>query len=238
MHQEGKLVKCFATKMMSSLIPTEATHDANITKGFTLPEVHSNAVLVILAGFETTASTLQFIFFSLCKHPSIQQELYEASKSIDVTKYESLKDFKLLDAIIKETMRLYPAALINSRYCSETTEIKEGLTIEAGTTVVWSILKYHMSPDLYDEPEKFNPARWSGNESNTLQDDAWFSFGQGPRACPGTRLAYYFMKIYIIQLITHFRIVETIGTPASSKVAVKNFKISGEKPLLVKLEKR
>lgn len=201
-------------------------------------EVHSNAVLVILAGFETTASTLQFILFSLCKHPKIQHELYEASKSIDVTKYESLKEFKLLDAIIKETMRLYPAAVINSRYCSETTEIKEGLTIEAGTTVVWSILKYHMDPDLYDEPERFNPSRWTGNESNTLQDDAWFSFGQGPRACPGTRLAYYFMKIYIVQLITQYHIVETRDTPATTKVVLKNFKVSGEKPLMVKLEKR
>merc|ERR1719500_1352797 len=223
---------------MSSLIPSESTHDASITKGFTVREVHSNAVLVILAGFETTASTLQFILFSLCKHPEIQHELYEASKSIDVTKYESLKEFKLLDAIIKETMRLYPAAVINSRYCSETTEIKEGLTIEAGTTVVWSILKYHMDPDLYDEPERFNPSRWTGNESNTLQDDAWFSFGQGPRACPGTRLAYYFMKIYIVQLITQYRIVETRDTPATTKVVLKNFKLVSEKPLLVKLEKR
>ena len=73
---------------------------------------------------------------------------------------------------------MYPAAPFNSRVCSETTEIKEGLTIEAGTTVSWSNLKFHMNPDIYDEPQKFDPDRWEGNESNTLQDDAWFGFGQ------------------------------------------------------------
>ena len=73
---------------------------------------------------------------------------------------------------------MYPAAPFNSRVCSETTEIKEGLTIEAGTTISWSNLKIHMNPDIYDEPQKFDPDRWEGNESNTLQDEAWFGFGQ------------------------------------------------------------
>ena len=220
------------------MIPEEKKFDTTITKGFTSSEIHANAVLVILAGFETTASTLQFILFCLCKNANIQEELFEATKSFDVTSYDSIKDFKLLDAIIKETMRLYPAVPVNTRYCSETTEIKEGLTIDAGTTIVWSNMKFHMSPELYNEPEKFNPARWEGNESNTLQDEAWFGFGQGPRACPGTRLAYYFMKIYIIQLITKYRIVETVGTPAEAKATINNFKLVSEKPLLVKLEKR
>ena len=224
--------------MMSNIIPEEKKFDSTVTKGFTSSEIHANAILVILAGFETTASTLQFVLFCLCKNPQIQEELYKASQSIDVNKYESVKDFKMLDAIIKETMRLFPAVPVNMRYCSETTEIKEGLTIDAGTTIVWSSLKFHMSPDLYDEPEKFIPSRWEGAESNTLQDEAWFGFGQGPRACPGTRLAYYFMKIYIIRLIAAYRIVETVDTPTEAKATITNFKLVSEKPLLVKLEAR
>ena len=83
-----------------------------------------------------------------------------------------------------------------------------------------------------------DPSRWEGKESNTLQDEAWFGFGQGPRACPGTRLAYYFMKIYIIQLLKQFKIVKTEGTPENAKAQIINFKLGSDKPLLVKLEKR
>ena len=224
--------------MMSHIIPEDKKFDSSISKGFTLSEIHSNTMLVILAGFETTASTMQFILYCLCQNQNVQQELYKACELVDVTKYDSVKDFKLLDAVIKETMRMYPATPMNQRYCSETTEIKEGITIEAGTTIVWSNLRFHMSPELHDKPEKFDPSRWEGKESNTLQDEAWFGFGQGPRACPGTRLAYYFMKIYIIQLLKQFKIVKTEGTPENAKAAIINFKLGSEKPLLVKLEKR
>ena len=98
-------------------------------------------------------------YSTLCQNQNVQQELFEACEQIDVTKYESVKDFKLLDAVIKETMRMYPAAPMNQRYCSETTEIKEGITIEAGTTIVWSNLRFHMSPDLHDKPEEFDPSQ-------------------------------------------------------------------------------
>ena len=97
-----------------------------------------------------------------------------------------------------ETMRLYPPAAINTRYCEESASISEEITIEKGTIVCWfnpcklqSSLVYfefsvfHMDEDYYDQPDKFNPDRWEGNESNTLQDENWFGFGQGPRSCPG-----------------------------------------------------
>ena len=90
-----------------------------------------------------------------------------------------------MDAVIKEVMRLFAPAPFGMRTCTETTEVAEGLTIEKGTGVMWSNKSFHYSPDLYDNPEKFDPSRWEGNESITLQDDAWLAFGQGPRSCPG-----------------------------------------------------
>jgi len=229
---------CFIDQMAANTIPEESKFDEKIQKGFTKSEIYSNALAVILAGFETTASSLQFIIFLLCKNPTMQNELFQAAKLIDPSNYNDVKEFKLLDAFIKEVMRMYPPALLNTRYCMEDTEISEELTIEQGTSIIWSNLKFHMSDESYSNPEKFDPSRWDGNESNTLQDEAWFAFGQGPRACPGVRLAYYMMKIYLITLIKNYRICETIETPESSKPHVKNFKLVGEKPLMIKMEKR
>ena len=90
-----------------------------------------------------------------------------------------------MDAVIKEVMRLFAPAPFGMRTCTETTEVAEGLTIEKGTGVMWSNKSFHYSPDLYDNPEKFDPSRWEANESITLQDEAWLAFGQGPRSCPG-----------------------------------------------------
>ena len=66
-------------------------------------------------------------------------------------------------------MRIWPPILVNSRYCEETTQVKEGLTIEKGTTVLWNNLNFHLDPEVYEDPLKFDPSRWEGNESNTLQ---------------------------------------------------------------------
>ena len=224
--------------MATNLIDEKSKFDSSVSKGFTRTEVYSNSLAVILAGFETVASSLQFITFSLCQHPHLQEELYQEARTINTLSYTEVKEFTKLDAFIKETLRLYPPALVNTRYCVETTEISENFTIEAGCSLVWSNLKFHMSDQIYANPEEFDPARWTGNETNTLQDEAWFAFGQGPRACPGVRLAYYIMKIYVVTLLTNFEMVATENTPKVAKPVVKNFKLVSEKPLMVKLVKR
>ena len=74
-------------------------------KGWTPPEILSNAVLFILASFETTASVLQFLIYELAKNPDIQENILREIKKIEKVSYESIRDFKFLDAVIKETMR-------------------------------------------------------------------------------------------------------------------------------------
>ena len=177
--------RTFSSQMMSSLISDETARTGDATKGFTKREIIANSILVILAGHETTASTLQFVLYHLVAHPTIQEQLYESVKDVDVQNYEQVRDCRYLDAIIKESMRLFAVAPFGLRTCTETTDIAEGVTVERGTVVMWSSHNIHMDPNIHHEPHMFNPARWEGNESITLQDDAWFAFGQGPRSCPG-----------------------------------------------------
>ena len=89
------------------------------------------------------------------------------------------------------------------------------------------------------EPNKvFDPSRWEGNESNTLQDDHWFAFGHGPRACPGTRWAYLTMKMIIIEMLKTYQIVPCANTPKKIKSSLKDLKVSADKPLIVTFKKR
>ena len=91
----------------------------------------------------------------------------------------------------------------------------------------------------FHKPNKvFDPTRWEGNESNTLQDDHWFAFGHGPRACPGTRWAYLTMKMIIIEMIKEYEIIPCANTPTTIKSTLINLKVSADKPLIISFRKR
>ena len=84
----------------------------------------------------------------------------------------------------------------------------------------------------------FDPSRWEGIESNTLQDDFWFGFGHGPRACPGTRWAYLTMKTIIIEIIKKYEIIECEETPKNIKMTLTDLKLTADKPMIIQFRNR
>ena len=87
--------------MMKYIIDEKGKFKEEIKRGFTPSEIYASSMLVISAGHETTASTLQFVMFMLAANPNIQQRLYEDICSKEQLKYEDIRDMKYLDAIIK-----------------------------------------------------------------------------------------------------------------------------------------
>ena len=79
---------------------------------------------------------------------------------------------------------------------------------------------------------------FKGNESNTLQDDYWIAFGQGPRACPGTRWAFLTMKMIMIEMIRTYEIVPCDRTPKTIKATLKDLKMSADKPMILSFKRR
>ena len=103
-------------------------------------------------------------------------------------------------------------------------------------TVLWPMVA-HFRPDP-NSWKDFDPSRWEGNESNTLQDDFWFGFGHGPRACPGTRWAYLTMKMIIIEVIKQYKIIECEKTPKNIKMTLTDLKLTSDKPMIIKFQNR
>lgn len=105
----------------------------------------------------------------------------------------------------------------------------------------WSIASIHRSSRFYKQPNKFDPHRFDGHESNTLQDDHWFGFGVGPRACPAVRWTFVAMKIFIVQLVKKYKIVKSDKTVEMDEVKLvfrPPFAMAPTKDLLVRFEKR
>lgn len=86
-------------------------------KGISKEEISGQGILFFIAGFDTTNATFCHVLYFLCKHPEWQERLCTELSGIEEINYESLRDLKILNAIINETLRLKPALLIFERTC-------------------------------------------------------------------------------------------------------------------------
>lgn len=157
-------------------------------------DVASECADHLLAGIDTTADTLMFLFWtlSLPEHQDLQTQLIEEIKSAtkDLTDAESLSPaaadrLPYLNAVIKESLRLYaPLPASEPRCMPYADTVIDGYTIPAGTVVSCSAYSLHRNPEVFPQPLKFIPQRWLGVKNP--EADRWFwAFSSGGRMCIG-----------------------------------------------------
>ena len=171
-------------------------------------------MVFVTAGFETTATTMGVMMYYMAKYPEAQEKVFDEVSDIcgdnDIT-YDTIKDLVYLDAFIDETLRLKPPVIAHFRSCVKDCTIK-GIPFKKGTNVQLGILPAHMDPELFPEPEKFQPERFLKENADNIQPYSWRPFGAGPRVCIGQRLAVTEMKLFMAKMIREFRIYETPKT--------------------------
>nr|XP_054758348.1 cytochrome P450 3A24-like [Lytechinus pictus] len=191
----------------------------------TMDEIFAQALLFFLAGYETTNVTLGFLAYSLATNPDIQDQLIEEVDEItptrDLVDYNSIVKMSLLDMVVCETLRLYPPAVLGDRGCSETHTV-EGLTIEKGSQVFYSIYNIHRDPSLWPEPDKFDPSRFSKENRANRHPMAWIPFGAGPRNCIGMRFALMEIKMAVVRILQKYRFVPSPKTEIPVKFGTGN----------------
>lgn len=112
------------------------------------------------------------------------------------------------------------------------------LTIPKGTQVIIPAYAVHMDPDIYPDPDKFDPERFSVENKRNRHPMAFLAFGEGPRNCIGERFGLMQTKIAIIKLITNFKFSTTSRTPIPMVFDKKNLIISPDgNDMWLKLEK-
>ncbi|GFT13412.1 cytochrome P450 3A28 [Nephila pilipes] len=173
-------------------------------------ELLSQCVLFFLVGYETTASTLTFLAFELAMNPEWQEELI---KEVDKTfekhsemSYDTVRDMKVLDAVVSETLRKYPVAFVTVRTACEDYELgNTGVVLEKGMRVTIPIYPMHYDPENFEDPETFNPNRFMDPSEMKHPQYAYLPFGAGPRNCLGMRLALLELKVCVTNILRHFR---------------------------------
>ncbi|KAF3860527.1 hypothetical protein F7725_000782 [Dissostichus mawsoni] len=197
--------------------------DASSNKGLTDHEILSQAMIFIIAGYETSSSTLGFVAYTLATHPEIQkilqEEIDETLPEKDRPTYEAAMQMEYLEMVINETMRLYPIANRLERMSKSSVEIN-GVTIPKGTVITVPIYTLHRDPDLWSEPEAFKPERFSKENKANIDPYAFLPFGAGPKNCIGMQFALLMMKLALVEILQNFSFVTCKETDIPMELGV------------------
>ncbi len=169
-------------------------------------QVRDEAMTLFLAGHETTANALTWTFYLLSQHPDILHQLQEEVDRVLGNRRATLEDLKQLtytEMVIKESMRLYPPAWITTRIVVEPIEF-DTFTANAGDLLVMSPYLTHKDPALWDNPEQFDPLRFTEEAEKLRHKFAYFPFGGGPRVCIGNHFAMMEAQLLLATIIQHY----------------------------------
>ncbi len=192
------------TTLLTMLENAEANPD--------LPEFDHQQVVdemkqYLWAGTETTALTLAWCLYLLSTHPEIKEKVRQEAITVcgdnaDPT-WENINDMVYTRQVIQETMRLYPPVWALIRTAAEDDEI-DGVQIKAGDNIVLCSYAVHHSSKFWDDPEKFDPDRFSKENLKDHTKFAYVPFGAGKRVCIGGALSQIENMMALAQLVRKF----------------------------------
>ncbi|UUU25108.1 cytochrome P450 [Streptomyces sp. DSM 40750] len=144
--------------------------------------IRDEFVTLLAAGHETTATTLTWLYLLLDQHPAAREEALAAGGEGSAGRRQAIQ------ALVQETLRLYPSAWILPRHAIEDDTLA-GYTVKAGTDILVCPYLTHRDPELWPAPEHFDLRRFRVPDGRPTHPGAYFPFGIGPRACLGLQFA-------------------------------------------------
>ncbi|XP_013140373.1 PREDICTED: cytochrome P450 6B1-like [Papilio polytes] len=175
-----------------------------------------------VAGYETGASVLSYLFYELAKNPDIQDKLIaeidNVLKDFDELNYECLSKMTYMGQVLDETLRKYPMGDLLLRNAKTDYTIPDtNVTIEQRQTIIVSAWGIHHDPKHYPDPDTFDPERFNPENVKNRHSCAYLAFGVGPRNCLGIRFAKLQSRVCIVKFLSKFRVEISKKTPSTFK---------------------
>lgn len=211
--------------------------DARDENGNPMPDVElrDELVTLLVAGHETTATALSWALRWILDSPILLSRLHadlENEGALTNLEPDRIARAPLLDAVIRETLRLQPVVPMIGRLLQKPARIG-GYDLEANTPVVASIYLVQRRPDLYPEPKRFDPDRFLRRKFGPSE---WLPFGGGIRRCIGMAFALYEMKMVLATILA--RTLMRLPTFGKVKEVRRSITISTSGGMPVVLEKK
>lgn len=192
-------------------------------RGLSETELFANVIAALFGGEDTTANTLGWILHFLATHPEAQEALRAEVDGVlgeadAVDTAEKAGALRLVTGAFIEALRLRPVTPVMFLAAAQDVQLA-GYDIPAGTDL-FLLLDYEARSKLhYDDPDRFDPTRWTGPKVNPASpSDSLFPFGGGPRICPGHGLAALEVQTLIGTLLRRYRIERAPNTPGPKQM--------------------
>lgn len=185
-------------------------------------QVRDEAMTLFLAGHETTANGIAWSLYLLATHPEIRaraEKEIEAALGGRTPTLEDLKQMPFVLQIFKEAMRMYPPAYILGRRCYRDVEIG-GYPIKKNQLLFVNIAGIHRRPDLFPNPNAFDPDRFTPEKEKLLPRHAYMPFGAGPRICIGNHFAWMEAHITVAALLQRVRLEMKTREPVRTEALI------------------
>ncbi len=199
--QAGELVGDLLSLLMEA-------RDEDTGEAMTDKQMRDELVTLLIAGHETTANALTWALYLLSIHPDVERRLHAEVDTVlsgRTPEADDLPNLEYTRMVVDETMRLYPPAWITNRMTVAEDEVC-GYRIPKGATV--SICPYvtHRLPEFWENPEGFDPERFTLDKVKARPMFAYFPFGGGPRMCIGKNFALTEAPLVLATIVQRCRL--------------------------------
>ncbi len=170
-------------------------------------QLRDEVMTIYLAGHETTANALSWAHYLIAGHPEVERRLQEEVDAVlggRTPTVEDLANLKFTRMVIDESLRLYPSVWTIARTPLTPDEVG-GYLIQPGANITLSPYVTHRHPAFWEQPEAFDPERFSAERSAGRHPFAYFPFGGGPRLCIGNSFALMEATLILAMIVQRYR---------------------------------
>lgn len=208
-------------------------------------DVSAHMTSFFLDMYETTSSVLSFVVYNLSRNEDVQGRVREevraaVKKSGGALTIETINDMTCMDRVIDETLRLDPITGSLTKICTERIELfgSDGLrcVVEPGIPVYVPMFGLHSDPVYWENPRKFDPERFTPEAVNSRHKFVYIPFNEGPRQCPGRRIARTVMKLALSMILMKYSIEMSEKTRFPLEYATLSFLTHASDGLWVKMK--
>ena len=169
-------------------------------------QLRDEVMTMVLAGHETTANALSWVFYLLSKSPGVARRVQQEAREVLGQRAPSMEDvpnLRYTQQVIEESMRLYPPVWIIGREAVED-DVIQGVRILKGSSILLVPFTTHRHKDFWEHPEGFDPDRFAPELSQKRHRYAYFPFAAGPRMCIGDGFAKMEMPIILAMVAQRY----------------------------------
>ncbi|XP_011194314.2 cytochrome P450 6a9 [Zeugodacus cucurbitae] len=210
----------------------------------TVEELAAQAYVFLIAGFETSSTTLSFALYELAQHQDVQdrarQEINEVLERYDGQfTYECMSEMVYLNQIISETLRLYTVLPVLNRKSLVDYPVPghPKYMIKKNMKVLIPVGAMHRDPDLYPNPDDFNPDNFAPEKVAKRDCIEFLAFGEGPRNCIGMRFGQMQVRVGLAYLLKNFKFSVCDKTPIPMQYNLASYLVSSKSGIYLRVDK-